>query len=1017
MLRSIVVNLWQNLGTGIPGNTIPFTGNVSSMSSLDQEVDEELTKVAIGEMTIEVVDPGDVIWAFVQSQLPLPEPWYASTSYGAEVQVTNGGNLYICLTAGISAGSGGPTGTGSTITDGTVVWSYVSAGAPAATGLLPPYLQLVVGGQVKFTGILDPSRIVRHLASDQHRIEFGAQDWSVQLANTYLGAPSANPWLPNYPYSLGMEVILNGIVWKCTTAGKSGTTGPILGTIMTATDGTVVWTYVPPGWTRPAPSMAISTYNGSTPTTYNYLIIQKPVVSGDTSLWLQSVNGIFPQDTLAVVYSQTGQSGSFTVLGTDPELLCVNVLEQVPVGLKIGDGVYFDDATNQELVMADAVQTLQAAAYPFAVDTSRFVKPTLPMPVFSWLPVVNITQSSWLPSTAYTKGTQVKNGNQNIYQCSTAGTSASSGGPSGTGTLPITDGTAQWLYLQPTITNMVAISDIEATLTQVRIISGFACAYHGSPELGWTPEVPVALPATQPQYADWTNQLTSPPSSLMPYTCRTGNPATGTPGDAPYAPLRNRCYHAYTWGTCVDNGPTSWYQGPGWNTAVPAWSASIPSTWYDPFTSVSAYFQANGMAPTQIFYDYLLMRKIVIVTTFPSGTPVQTITVYPWTGSAWGSGTVLAWPGGHIITSLSNFPTGPSGALLAVTTLETLELGVLGAGSLLGAMTLGNLTLARSVLVPNPYGACLVGSINYGQVLYSGGVLTCPSVVLAFYSGNGINGPVTGFWPQTFVARTATEAVVLGRLDTTASNGDVTTESYIYRLTLPPNTAAPPLSIISSEPVSAGAPVFAGAILDPTKPGRVLGHWGGQLWMFDYGVSLTIERFTPDGMTALDCIEAVAAQFGALAVPLPSGTMAVISRNNTETPTALTVSMVKTDQALCWPHFYSTVRCTTQDGKLDWDAPTAGGPVGGKILELKNHPMLWRVGQCGAMAESYAQWFCVVRPQEEQEWTYGDASTAPPWEALPPFARVTVNGTGPWRILNFSQDFVKGKGKPVLVED
>ena len=43
---------------------------------------------------------------------------------------TNGANQYVCTVAGTSAASGGPTGTGTGITDGTVTWDYYSpAGA------------------------------------------------------------------------------------------------------------------------------------------------------------------------------------------------------------------------------------------------------------------------------------------------------------------------------------------------------------------------------------------------------------------------------------------------------------------------------------------------------------------------------------------------------------------------------------------------------------------------------------------------------------------------------------------------------------------------------------------------------------------------------------------------------------------------------------------------------------------------------------------------------------------------
>jgi len=59
-------------------------------------------------------------------------PWTASTAYMLHQVVVNGGNVYLCTTAGTSASSGGPTGT-TTTTDGAVVWTYVAA---ATTPLL-----------------------------------------------------------------------------------------------------------------------------------------------------------------------------------------------------------------------------------------------------------------------------------------------------------------------------------------------------------------------------------------------------------------------------------------------------------------------------------------------------------------------------------------------------------------------------------------------------------------------------------------------------------------------------------------------------------------------------------------------------------------------------------------------------------------------------------------------------------------------------------------------------------------
>jgi hypothetical protein len=55
--------------------------------------------------------------------------WLASTSYSVGARRFNGTNVYVCVAAGTSAASGGPTGTGAAITDGTAVWDFVAVKA------------------------------------------------------------------------------------------------------------------------------------------------------------------------------------------------------------------------------------------------------------------------------------------------------------------------------------------------------------------------------------------------------------------------------------------------------------------------------------------------------------------------------------------------------------------------------------------------------------------------------------------------------------------------------------------------------------------------------------------------------------------------------------------------------------------------------------------------------------------------------------------------------------------------
>lgn len=53
-----------------------------------------------------------------------PQSWSASTVYAVGNMVRNSSKQYICTVGGTSASSGGPTGTGTGITDGSVTWDY-----------------------------------------------------------------------------------------------------------------------------------------------------------------------------------------------------------------------------------------------------------------------------------------------------------------------------------------------------------------------------------------------------------------------------------------------------------------------------------------------------------------------------------------------------------------------------------------------------------------------------------------------------------------------------------------------------------------------------------------------------------------------------------------------------------------------------------------------------------------------------------------------------------------------------
>jgi hypothetical protein len=65
----------------------------------------------------------------------LASAWVLSTAYVVGSVVLNDTDkIYACVTAGTSAGAGGPTGTGTAIADGTAVWDYISPKAAFLAG-------------------------------------------------------------------------------------------------------------------------------------------------------------------------------------------------------------------------------------------------------------------------------------------------------------------------------------------------------------------------------------------------------------------------------------------------------------------------------------------------------------------------------------------------------------------------------------------------------------------------------------------------------------------------------------------------------------------------------------------------------------------------------------------------------------------------------------------------------------------------------------------------------------------
>jgi hypothetical protein len=335
-------------------------------------------------------------------------------------------------------------------------------------------------------------------------------------------------------------------------------------------------------------------------------------------------------------------------------------------------------------------------------------------------------------------------------------------------------------------------------------------------------------------------------------------------------------------------------------------------------------------------------------------------------------------------------------------------------GGLLATLATANIpaVLLGGTLVTTPYGVFLVKDSALAEITYTPGnpTLGIASVYLA--------DSVDVIFANSLVARTSTEIVLFGRLDTGTISAP-TTETWMLRLSLPLQ-ASLDTSVIWSELVAQGAPPLIGAMRDPSSAGsyadtterRIVGHYGGSIWQLDTTRSWCLDRFTPGGMTGMELIEHICQSFNALAIPDATGTMHIVSRIQDDEAIALTVNKISFTQARNWPDFASIVGISSQDGNFNY---YAYGQQGGVMLTVGNHPLCYSLSACAAMAESLVQWFGVPRYVNEETWFYADSDTAAPWEGIPLFTKLAINGSSPVRLMGMSQNYITGKASVKLV--
>ena len=114
--------------TALSNNTalVSYTFTYNAFSAPTNSAGTTTIAVSLSNATQTPIANGQVTFARATM---VPLTWTIGTPYFIQQIVNVNGNFYICIVSGTSHGTGGtgPSGTGGTIVDGTVVWSYISA--------------------------------------------------------------------------------------------------------------------------------------------------------------------------------------------------------------------------------------------------------------------------------------------------------------------------------------------------------------------------------------------------------------------------------------------------------------------------------------------------------------------------------------------------------------------------------------------------------------------------------------------------------------------------------------------------------------------------------------------------------------------------------------------------------------------------------------------------------------------------------------------------------------------------
>jgi hypothetical protein len=340
--------------------------------------------------------------------------WAGTTSYSVGDRVTNASRCFQCVVAGTSAGSGGPTTTADSITDGGVTWRYIGEGT----------------GAVDSTATATATGPIVAIADDITVIQTPIPGW--RSVRNIVDATVGQVADTDQNLRLRRESEL---------AGLGSTTGDATRAALTRVTGVTMAEVF-------QNRQDVTDANGLPPHSFECLVI-----GGADQDVVDAIASNQP-DGIATYGLNSGThvdsvGNSETVLYTRPVAVTAHLYLLVTYDANLypldGDAeiktAISTFAQSYYLPDSDVDPTI-LAAQAFQVQGVRGCVALVYTDVIG-------AAVAWMPTTGYsaTVGSRsvVTNGGR-YYICTTSGTSAGSGGPTGTGT-DIVDGSVHWYFL------------------------------------------------------------------------------------------------------------------------------------------------------------------------------------------------------------------------------------------------------------------------------------------------------------------------------------------------------------------------------------------------------------------------------------------------------------------------------------------------------------------------------------------------------------------------------------------